>query len=129
MPRGIPASDPVFGKHEAFNPFYALLVVVGTLFVLTACAYCVMAVRAIHDDAGPVATAETAGLLDWLDRHGIALMSGELAVLGLATVGAMTTDPYWQSRHRRRLEAASAAPESRRDTGAGNAAASTSRPA
>jgi hypothetical protein len=36
--------------------------------------------------------------LAFVDRHGGRLFVGELVVLGVATVGAITTDQYWIRR-------------------------------
>jgi hypothetical protein len=88
------------------NPFYALLVVAGIAFVLTATAYCVMAFR----DVRPVAAAherdEPAAdhpLDTWMRKNGDTALLAELAFLALFTVGAITTDDFWQRRasHRR----------------------------
>jgi hypothetical protein len=83
---------------KAINPFYVLLVVAGVLFVITACAYGVMAVRL----ADPARAAETsragAGLIALMDRHGLTIMTVELIVLAIATIAAITTDGYWSRR-------------------------------
>lgn len=75
---------------EPVNPFYVLLVVLGVVFLITACAYGMMAYRAISPAAarGPSGHA----LTDFLDRHGIELMGGELLLLAAATFGAMWLD-------------------------------------
>ncbi|HWB09548.1 MAG TPA: hypothetical protein VG826_10000 [Pirellulales bacterium] len=78
-----------------FNPFYALLVALGIAFALTACAYSVMTLRAVrpqNEEAGGGA------LIEFLDKHGGRLMAGELALLGMASVGAIATDRYWMQR-------------------------------
>ena len=84
-------------KRSATNLFYALLVVLGIAFTLTACAYCVMALKSVR----PQTEQQAAGgesLLDFLDRHGAALMAGELAALAAATFAAIATDRYWMRR-------------------------------
>lgn len=79
-------------KKNRINPFYVLLVVTGMLFLVTACSYGLMTLRAIRDvDA---LAAET-GLMPWIDRHGAALMLGEVAAIGTLSVLAMATDKYW----------------------------------
>ena len=83
-------------KRSATNPFYALLVVLGIAFTLTACAYCVMALKAVRPQAEQQAAGQA--LLDFLDRYGAAVMAGELALLALATVAAIATDRYWMRR-------------------------------
>ncbi len=109
-------------KKSRSNPFYLLLVIFGIAFSLTACAYGVMAFRAVRgadvlglkeqgatdrrpmNDSHPNSHAparETPGgkaLLAFLDEHGTALLSVELALLALAPVGAIGTDGYWNSR-------------------------------
>lgn len=77
------------------NPFYAVVVVLGIAFSVTACAYGVMAFRALRgrDDGG-----DKSALLEFLDQHGEKLLIGEVLLLGLATFGAIKTDSYWQSR-------------------------------
>ena len=79
---------------EPFNPFYALLLVAGIVFSVSACAYGVMAFTAVKN--GPIVDGPSAGqrLLMFLDDHGGKLLSGELAVLAIATVGVM----FWDQR-------------------------------
>lgn len=84
-------------RRQRVNPFYLLLVLTGIVFSVSACAYGVMAWRAIR--VGPAATDQAAtGLLTFLDQHGGKLLAGELAVLALATFGAIGTDGYWSRR-------------------------------
>ncbi len=73
------------------NPFYALLIVSGTVFTITACAYGVMAFSAVQGTALDPEGNGT-GLLAFLDRHGLTLLGAELALLAVATVGAIATD-------------------------------------
>jgi hypothetical protein len=83
------------------NPFYALLVIVGLAFVLTATAYCVMAFREVRT---PVAAAEEMAmtarhpLVTWMHNNGTTALLTELALLAVFVVGAITTDEYWQRR-------------------------------
>lgn len=84
-------------RRRPVNPFYVLLVLTGIVFSVSACAYGVMAWRAIR--VGPSASDEAGrGLLTFLDQHGGKLLAGELAVLALATFGAIGTDSYWSQR-------------------------------
>jgi hypothetical protein len=83
------------------NPFYALLVVAGLAFALTATGYCVMAFR----EARPIATLEEQRAplaphpLDaWMREHGETALLIELAFLAAFTVAAITTDNFWQRR-------------------------------
>lgn len=84
-------------KRSAFNPFYVLLVVLGIAFTLTACAYVVMMLRALQPNVEPAAP-QGASLLRFVDRHGAALMTAELLLLALTTVGAISTDRYWMKK-------------------------------
>jgi hypothetical protein len=86
---------------EPFNPFYALLVLLGVIFFVTASAYGVMAFKAVQ---APVAedVATPHPLLVFLDQHGMQLLVVELVLLALATFGAMGTDRYWINRAERR---------------------------
>jgi len=71
---------------EPINPFYVLVVLVGVVFVVTTFAYGTMAYRAVAQKD------ESPGLMSMLDEHGVSILSGELAVLGLVTFGAMWLD-------------------------------------
>jgi hypothetical protein len=79
------------------NPFYALLVVVGVLFSLTACAYFVMTLQG----ANPELVRDSQGWMAVLEEHGLAILLVELAVLAVATFGAIGTDDYWTRQARR----------------------------
>jgi len=84
---------------KGFNPFYVLLVVVGTAFCLTACAYGLMAMREMRPQFE--ADAQAAGpheLMTFMQQHGERLLLAELAVLAGASLAAMATDGYWQRR-------------------------------
>src|SRR5438045_2319536 len=79
------------------NPFYALLVIAGIVFVVTACAYGVMAFR--QADPGSHAITTTDGrLLYLLDHYGAWILVAEVVLLGILTVGAISTDGYWDKR-------------------------------
>jgi hypothetical protein len=90
-------------RCKRVNPFYLLLVVAGTLFTVTACAYGVMAVKQLHASDFPVPgqarpmtlASSDVGFVQFMDEHGVRLMLGELAVLGLACFAAMGTDRLW----------------------------------
>lgn len=86
-------------RKKPLNPFYLLLVFVGTAFVITASAYGVMATRALRP-ARPAAGPEPpkSSLITFMESHGEKLLVGELLVLALATVGAISTDGYWAKR-------------------------------
>lgn len=78
-------------RRQVINPFYPIVVVAGVLFCITAFAYGVMTVRRLQE-AGLHTAGTAGGFTEWIDRHGVPLMIGELIVLGLCTVAAMTTD-------------------------------------
>jgi hypothetical protein len=83
-------------RKEAINPFYPLLVAFGVVFFVTACAYGVMAFRAVG--AAPGAETEHV-MLVFLNRHGLLLLGAELALLAAASLAAMGTDSYWTRRN------------------------------
>jgi hypothetical protein len=88
-------------SRRPINPFYPLLIVVSVVFVVTACAYGVMALRAIS----PGTAGGPHPLLAFLDRHGMLLLMAEVAVLAAMALLAMSTDHYWterEGRHRRK---------------------------
>lgn len=78
-------------RTEPVNPFYVLLIVVGTAFTLTACAYGVMMFKATQS-VGRIDLGPPEGLLGWLHLYGAKMLTGELLVLGVATVGAIVLD-------------------------------------
>lgn len=100
----LPAADPFFQRPEArrpvarrrerTNPFYALLIAAGVIFTLTASAYGVMMLKAIRT-LSPADLEQDSGLLGFMDRHGLKVMSVELGLLALATCGVIGTDRYW----------------------------------
>lgn len=82
---------PLMAKaKEPVNPFYVLLVLVGIVFLVTACAYGVMAYRAITP--APGGQLEPHPLTEFLDDHGIEVMGWELGALAAMTFGAMWLD-------------------------------------
>jgi hypothetical protein len=85
-------------KKGPVNPFYVVLVVVGVAFCVTACAYGVMAFRAVKSESTTMAMEPEPGLMEFLDRHGAMVMGGELAALALATAAAIGTDSIWAGR-------------------------------
>jgi len=92
------------------NPFYALLGIVGFAFTITASSYCLSVLRGIRP-----ATAQEAAphpLEELMDRHGTMLLVGQLAVLAVATCGAIAFDHFDGLRLKReRGEATAAQPK------------------
>ena len=93
-------TGPLVAKNrEAFNPFYAVLVVVGVAFAVTASAYGVMTFVSLRAaEAGQNPAALPSSLVKFMNDHGERLLGGELLLLAVATVGAISTDRYWQRR-------------------------------
>jgi hypothetical protein len=96
---------PVKAVGKESNPFYTIVVVAGTAFVLTAGAYWMDTLRgsgrlgvrpALESTREGDRTAEGGGP-SFLDRWGTHLLGGELAILGTAAVLAMSLD-RWRSR-------------------------------
>ncbi len=77
-------------KTKPKNPLFILLLIVGTIFALTACGYGAMAVRMSRTDQ------LTAGD-QFFDAYGMWIMLGELAALTILTFAAILTDDYWTS--------------------------------
>jgi hypothetical protein len=84
-------------SKKSANPFYALLILVGLSFVVTAAAYGVMAVRESRAAVSGEPVAEHP-LMKWMHEHGNTALLTELALLGVCTFGAIGTDEFWQRR-------------------------------
>jgi hypothetical protein len=69
------------------NPFYVLLVLASTLFVVTALMYCISPMDLQRP--GKHAASE------WIDRHGPLALGVEFAVMFCAGVLAMATDRWF----------------------------------
>jgi len=81
-----------------FNPFYPLLGIVGFLFTVTASSYCLFVLRGVRPES--LSTAPHA-LERLMDSHGTTLLTGQLIVLAIATVGAVAMDHFEGERQRR----------------------------
>ncbi len=79
-------------SKEPANPFYILVVILGVVFLITACGYGTMTYRALAAGGGRDGSAHE--LMTFLDRFGMQLMAGELVLLGAATFGAMGLDRF-----------------------------------
>ena len=77
------------------NPFYALLGLVGCAFTVTATSYCVAVLRGVRPETSRLAAT---GLMAVMDRHGTAILVGELVLLAVATVGAVALDQRDEGR-------------------------------
>jgi ketol-acid reductoisomerase len=88
-------------KSKLANPFYPLLVIVGVVFCITACAYGVMTVKGLQPDAARQAATESGQqMMQWLDVNGFKLMMIELSLLAVTTVSAIATDEFGERRQR-----------------------------
>ena len=90
---------------KMINPFYALVVIVGVLFTIAACAYGVMTIRELDPHAVGAAELHREGghpLMRFIDQHGLTIMVVQLALLAVATLSAMLTDEYWTRQAERR---------------------------
>jgi len=87
-------------SNKFANPFYALLLIAGIAFAITATAYGVMAFRD-REARGTTATASMEHpLTQWMSQHGEAALMTELTLLAVCTFAAIGTDDYWQRRNR-----------------------------
>lgn len=98
--------------RKPFNPFYALLVLVGVAFTLTSCAYGVMTVRDMRATAPTPPDAPGEPLMEWLRQHGFTALMIEVGLLAVTSVSAMATDDYWTRRAARRTSSAQDSHES-----------------
>jgi hypothetical protein len=130
VPRGFFVHSPrpsgnisVAKSKEPINPFYVLVVIVGIVFVVTACAFAVMSWRATQPrvrQAGGQAEAPAADrhpLMVFLDKHGLDVLTWELIGLGGATFGAMWLDGLRSRRAER--QQTRAADDNRAEPGSG----------
>lgn len=80
-------------SRRRVNPFYALVLVAGAAFTVTACAYGWMTYLSIQRPTpATAAAASQSSLLPLLREHGTRLLAGELAVLAVASLAAFATD-------------------------------------
>ncbi len=79
-------------KQRLRNPFYAVAMVLGLLFTLTACADGVLMVKVNRAGAMPMPGEPGYELMDLLDRHGTEIFVAELACLGICTLAAIRLD-------------------------------------
>jgi hypothetical protein len=87
-------------KTTFANPFFTVLLLASTVFVLTALGYYISLV--VHDQAvrnpqqGPGAPSRA--LADWFDRRGPVALAAEFVVMLLASILAMATDRRFEPK-------------------------------
>jgi len=85
-------------QSKPINPFYVASLPAGLVFAITACAYVVMTVR-----GADARQAEATGLIAIMEQHGLVILIGEIAVLGMLTFAAIVSDDFWtrwfESKH------------------------------
>jgi hypothetical protein len=80
-------------KRERINPFYVVLLGVGTLFVITCFGFFVMTLNQI--DPAQIAASRQSSFIVLMEEHGLNLLIVELVVLAICTFAAIGTDEYW----------------------------------
>ncbi len=84
-------------RKSGWNPFYTLLMIVSTLFVITTLGYLVgpfVARRAI--DRQDVGVSPLSALLaGWFERKGVIALAIEFAAMAFLAIAAMATDRYF----------------------------------
>jgi Tfp pilus assembly protein PilE len=73
------------------NPFNVVLGIVGVLFTITAMSYCVFVLRGVQA-AAVNATESRPAFEQFMDSYGTSILVAQLAVLAVATVGAVAVD-------------------------------------
>lgn len=105
--------------ENAPNPFYAVLVVVGFVFVVTCCAYAVTTIQQM--DASRIAESRQSGLVRIMEQHGLTMLIVELVLLTICTFAAISTDNFWIKLQASKTENANR-DQSTTGTGGGNTA-------
>lgn len=88
--------------QESFNPFYPLLLIAGVAFLMTACAYGVMAFRDVRIESRP--DSDGHDFMQFMQQYGGRLMLGELAALGVATAGLIGLDRWRYERQQKQAQ-------------------------
>ncbi len=81
-------------RTKRTNPFYAILIVAGVAFAVTACAYFVLMLNQLEPSRSSRSVTQH-GLLGLMDQHGAEIMAVELVVLAVSTLGAISTERFW----------------------------------
>jgi len=82
------------------NPFYVILLLSSTVFVLTALLYCVSPYVVARDikAAGPAPGGGSRALVGWLDEHGPLTLAIEFIVMLVSGCLAMATDHWFTAK-------------------------------
>ena len=83
---------------QHINPFYAILVLVAVIFVVTSFAYGLMSFQAIGTDAALAGKHMGHPLWRFLRVYGTTVLGWQVALLALLTVAAIGCDSYCQRR-------------------------------
>jgi flagellar basal body-associated protein FliL len=94
------SAEKMAKKTERTNPFYVLLVVVGTAFVLTVFAYGLMTYQSMQPRLASLHGGSNHPLWQLMRERGNAMLVVELSLLAVLTVAAIGTDSLW-SRSRK----------------------------
>jgi hypothetical protein len=90
-------------RREIFaNPFFEILLVTSTMFVLTVLGYLVSPYVLAPNPARRPPGAGSLALAAWFDRNGPLVLGMEFVVMLLAGILAMVTDPWFSPRSRSR---------------------------
>lgn len=90
------------------NPFYLLLMVVSTGFVVTALAYLVVPMIAVRAMTAPGIIEENPGtpwLMLWLDEQAPRLLGAQFVAMLVLGLIAMASDGWFEAREAKRAEA------------------------
>jgi hypothetical protein len=90
-------------SREIFaNPFFVVLLLTSTLFVLTVMGYLVSPYVLAPNPARQPPGAGSLAMAAWLDRNGPQALGIEFVVMLLVGILAMVTDPWFSPRSRPR---------------------------
>ncbi len=91
-------TDPTRRREVFSNPFFVALLGTSALFLLTILGYLVSPYILVPDPARPRPGRGSIALARWFDRNGPLALGVEIAVMLLAGVLAMLTDPWFSPR-------------------------------
>ena len=77
-------------RRQLKNPFYIVLGFIGFTFTITSASYCLSVLRGVRPQS--TLTEQSHPLEEIMDSHGTSLLTGQLIILAIATVGAVAVD-------------------------------------